>query len=44
MRWQILINLAVLVGVVDKSDRETQRELIGARMKFIRSSKRCNRQ
>ena len=38
------INLAVLVGMIDKSDRETQNELTGALMEFIRSSKRFNRQ
>ena len=33
------INLAVLVGMIDKSDRETQNELTGALMEFIRAQK-----
>ena len=34
------INLAVLVGMVKNADRDTQSELIGALMEFIKSSKR----
>ena len=38
------INLAVLLGMIYKSDRETQNELTGALMEFIRGSRRFNRQ
>ena len=34
------IDLAVLVGMVENADRDTQSELIGALMEFIKSSKR----
>ena len=34
------IDLAVLVGMVENVDRDTQSELIGALMEFIKSSKR----
>ena len=37
------IDLAVLVGMVENADRDTQNELICALVEFIRSSKRLTK-